>query len=160
MGRVRQRRAFTCETSPLYTKVCGYHTRGFKKSFTVVFQMLLRGECYENVYTQGGQTVHRPTVTTNRCSTCRMNVKRATMRKQLSLSTVHLQAKLSASQQLLSACQRRWLVAAPSDARYLPSSVLRGIWIRGGMWPYSMQAYLLYETQSEMCTYSSLTLHE
>jgi hypothetical protein len=23
----------------------------FKKSFTIVFQMLLRGECYENVYT-------------------------------------------------------------------------------------------------------------
>jgi hypothetical protein len=31
----------------------------FKKSFTVVFQMFLCGECYENVYTYGIQTIQR-----------------------------------------------------------------------------------------------------
>jgi hypothetical protein len=30
---------------------CAEHTGCFKKSFTMVFQMLLCGKCYENIYT-------------------------------------------------------------------------------------------------------------
>jgi hypothetical protein len=31
----------------------------FKKNITMVFQMLLCGECYEKVYTEDVQTIHR-----------------------------------------------------------------------------------------------------